>query len=282
MANWRSRTSEFRRPCHSGSERQRLAQFGTSTTTGTRRSNVSKPAACKLPLLTWSHSIGIDYPGTPWPLLPWFFSGSAEHRISINVYPWRDLAFWSTSLSHPDRKRKEISVPLRVVRRTAERVTLWIPHRMEECWAPTSAVTDVDPFDLEEYLGHLQQRREHKLMQWSMLPGWLQFAILGRTQSLFGRGSDPSEWEARTVLTSSNDPYAVFNACLELLDSHGFDSTGGIRPGHSYFLQVWQQGQILQSCIHSDSEGEAIVALLNAGEVSISLRYSKSGCILAA
>lgn len=216
---------------------------------------------------------------------PGFSAESANHRFSINAYQWRDLSFFSTILSHLEPERKQRGFPLQVARRTAERVTLWMPHRMEECWAPMSAVTDVNQVDPQDLLLSRERRREPEQMPWSGLPAWLQFPIPGRTASIFGRGSDPGvpvEWEARTVLSSSNDPYAVFNICLELLDSHGFDLTGSIRPHHSYFLQVHQQGQILQCCIHSESEGEANLGLFNAGEVSIMLRYSMSGRLLTA
>ena len=224
-------------------------------------------------------------PELPGRCCPGFSAASADHRFSINVYQWRNLSFFTTILSHLDPKRDQSSLPLQVTRRTSERVMLWIPHRMEECWVSMNAVTVVGQFNHEDLLRSLQPRQEHEQMSWSSLPAWLQFAIPGRTDSLFGHRRDQGElveWDGRTVLSSSNDAYGVFNTCLELLDSYGFDLTGSIRPDHSYFLQVHQQGQILQAYIHSESEGDAILALLNVGEASIMLRYSKSRGLLTA
>jgi hypothetical protein len=177
---------------------------------------------------------------------PGFSAENAHDRFSINVYQWQDLAFWTTRLSHPDRRRKADYAYLYVVRRTSARVTLGHSDGSVECWAPTSAITDSCPFDPRERLRRLR-RREPERIPWSQLPAWLQFAIPGRISSLVARGDragEPIEWEARTVLSSNIDPYSAFNACLGLLDSHGFDPTGGTRQVALIFFRFANRGKL--------------------------------------
>jgi hypothetical protein len=219
--------------------------------------------------------------GLPGRCCPGYSAASTVDRFSIDVYQWRDLAFSTTFLSHPDRKPKSAYAWLRIASRSAERVTFESSNGGIACWAPANAVTDVYPFDLPIPAPRL--RREPERRPWSQFPPWLQFSIPGRSPWLTGRvdgAGEPVEWAAYTILSPADDPYAVFNDCLRLLDSHGFDPTGAVRQARSYYLRVWQRGQIVQACIRAGSEGEALLALLNADEKSLLLRFGISGAIL--
>lgn len=211
-------------------------------------------------------------PGLPGRCCPGFWAGSAQDRFVVNIYPWRDLAFWTVYLSHKNRRRKSESVPLTIRRRAPDRITLWIQNERRECWAPTSAVSTTYPRDLPE--PRIRKRREPDVLPPDLLPAWLRFSIGDETPTVFTGypdGRPIEEWRARMLLPPSVDPYVAFERWLAHFDACGLDATGV--SSHNYYLTAWQQGQILTAQVASGGEHQGGISLLHAGETSISARY---------
>ncbi len=212
-------------------------------------------------------------PGLPGRCCPGFSAEGAHDRFTFNVYQRKHLAFWTVYLSH-HRRWKSVSVPLNVISRTPDRLTLWIANEKRECWAPASAVTDRYPGDpLERFV--FNRRREPEVIPTDALPPWLRFTIREETPIVLTRypGDQPLEhWEGRFLLPATLDPYVTFERWLDHIDANGFDASG-VTGSNSYYLTVWQQGQMLSATVEINGEDQGGISLLNSGERSISARY---------
>jgi hypothetical protein len=211
-------------------------------------------------------------PGLPGRCCPGFAASNAQHHFLVNIYQWRDIAFWTVYLHHKDRRRKTVSVPLEVVKRTPDGITLWIANEKRNCWAPTRAVTTNYPGDILKDLP--SQRRDLEVMPSSSLPPWLRFSISDDTPTvLTGRpnGGALEYWSARIPLAQAVDPFLTFERWLNHLDSCGCDASGG-SPDH-YYLTVWQQGQMLSAQVAFGGEHQGSVSMFYCGEKTINVRY---------
>jgi hypothetical protein len=212
-------------------------------------------------------------PGLPGRCCPGFSAEGVHDRFTFNVYQRKHLAFWTVYLSH-DRRWKSVSVPLTVISRTPDRLTIWIANEQRECWAPVSAVTDQFPRDRRERFV-LDWPREPEVMPTDALPAWLRFPIDGEAPIVLKhyRGDEPlEEWRGRCLLPATADLYLTFERWLDHLDAHGFDASG-VTGSNSYYLSVWQQGQMLSAAVEIGGESQGGISLLNSGERSISAHY---------
>ena len=211
-------------------------------------------------------------PGLPGRCSPGFLARSARDHFVMNVYQWRDLAFWTVSLSHNNRRRKSVSVPLTIVNRTPDKITLWIANDKRRCWAPASAVSTTYPLGLPQR--GFRKRRELDVMPPDSLPSWLRFSISDETPTVllgFPNGGPIEEWTARILLPPSVDPYLTFENWLDHLDACGLDATGA--SPDSYYLTVAQQGQILSAQVVLGAAHQGGISLLNSREKSITARF---------
>jgi hypothetical protein len=215
-------------------------------------------------------------PELPGRCCPGFSADGATDTFLVNVYQWRDLAFWTVYLAHKSRRWKSVSVPLRLLNQAPERFTFWIEHEKQVCWAPPTAVTSDAPIELTERM-NTRRRHEREVVPFESMPHWLQFTVSDNVPTVLWRYPDngPMEqWTARMVLPPDIDPYMAFDSWLDHLEAHGVccDREGG---PDTFYVTVWQRGQMLSAQIQLDGGVQGSIALLNCGERSISVEYTR-------
>ena len=211
-------------------------------------------------------------PGLPGRCCPGFAASSSQHHFLVNIYQWRDIAFFTIYLHHKDRRRKSVSVPLEIVNGTPDGITLWIVNERRNCWAPASAVTTRYPGDILKDLP--PEPPELQVMPSSSLPSWLRFSISDDTPTPFtGRpdGGPIEHWSTRIPLGPSIDPFLTFERWLDHLDACGLDASGA-SPAR-YYLTVWQQGQMLSAQVTLGGEQQGGISMFYCGEKTINARY---------
>lgn len=212
-------------------------------------------------------------PGLPGRCCPGFAASSAQHHFLINIYQWRGIAFWTVYLHHKDRRRKSVSIPLEIVNRTPDGVTLWIANEKRHCWAPARAVTNKYPGDIAK---DTAPERKLEVMPSSSLPSWLRFSISDDTPIRFTAprpdGGPIEQWcSARIPLGPAVDPFLTFEKWLAHFDNCGLDATGA--SPDNYYLTVWQQGQMLSAQVALGAEHQGGISMFYCGEKTINARY---------
>ena len=211
-------------------------------------------------------------PGLPGRCCPGFSARNARDHFLVNVFPWRDLSFFTIYLTHHDRRRKSVSVPLQLIQTKPDGLTLWIANERRKCWVPTSAVSSTHPRGSPK--PQVGKRRQPDVLPLSSVPSWLRYSIDARRPTVltgYPNGRPIEEWSARILLPPFGNPYPIFEKWLAHFDACGLDATGASRS--NYHLTVWQQGQMLSAQVAVGAENQGGISLLHAGEKSITARY---------
>jgi len=203
---------------------------------------------------------------------PGIYAENAEYFLGIEIYEHKDLVFWTVQLSSTRQRRQKVlhSRFFLLLGRNDERVTLRHESKDEEYWAPVDAVRDSEPPDVE--------RPRIEPITWSLLPAWIQFGTESGRQGKAVRyqgESGAEEWNSHIDRPFEGNAQAMFESCLDNLDSRGFDASGTKRPDRSYFVSLC--GVQLTAHIQSEAGDRASVTVVNTlGYLTLFIRYSPS------
>ncbi len=211
---------------------------------------------------------------TEWRPLVGFRGLSAEngeHTLGITVYERKDLVFWTFHLGTKRRGRSKVlsSRIFVLLAQDQERVVLRHESSGEEYWAPIDALTDTEPTPVV--------RPQMEPITWSLLPEWVQFGFESGTQGRVHRYQDQNgeqRWNASVRKNFEGSPEAMFEFCLDSLDSFGFDASGTDWPEHNYFVSL--AGPQWTAFIQSEKAAAGLTVEKTLGSPCLFVCYSPS------
>jgi hypothetical protein len=201
---------------------------------------------------------------------PGFQARSDEIRFSIDAIQYRNVVYWTIQIGAMAEVPIVIrSGALKLVEQDGERLTLQVIETGEQCWAPATALADVEPVQIKNELPRAEP------ITWSTLPEWLQFGIPADSKGVLRTHAPPSldEWEASIDVPLKIDWREALASCLADLDSHGFDATAIQRPNRNYYLIALQWGHSIGAHIVNDGETASVTFLNTLGYMSLHVRY---------
>jgi len=202
---------------------------------------------------------------------PGFRACSNEINFFIDALPYRNLVYWTIQIGAIAETPIVIrSGALKLVGQDGERLLLQVTETGEQCWAPMTALADVEPVQIKNELPRAEP------ITWSTLPEWLQFGIPADSKGVLRTHTPPSlyEWEASIDVSLKLDWREALASCLAELDSHGFDAAAIQRPNRSYYLIALQWGHSIEVHIVNDGETASVTCLDTLGYMSLHVRYA--------
>jgi hypothetical protein len=201
---------------------------------------------------------------------PGFSAHNDEIKFFIDAIQYRNVVFWTIQIGAIAEAPSVIRAgTLKLIGQDEDRLMLQVIETGEECWAPATALADVEPVQIK-YDGPREEP-----ITWSALPEWLQFGIPADAMGVLRTYTPPSldEWRASIDVPLKIDWREALVSCLQDLDSHGFDATGTQRPNRSYYLSVFQWGHRIEVHILNDNERANVTCLDTLGHLSFHVDY---------
>jgi hypothetical protein len=158
---------------------------------------------------------------------------------------------------------------LKLIGQDGRQLRLRVTETSEECWAPATALADVEPVQFK----HEWPKEEP--IAWSTLPEWLQVGIPAESKGVLRTYTPPSfdEWRATIDVPLKIDWRDALESCLAHLDSHGFDATGTERPNRSYYLVVLQWGHRIEVHVVNDDDRASVTCQDTVGYMTLHVDY---------
>lgn len=184
---------------------------------------------------------------------PGFYAESAQYRFSVEVYQHKSVSFWRVKhgekLPASFRSKKEPKY-LILVSEEDGRLILRNPDTGDELWAPSTALTEGEP-------RHAQSTR-HELpkaipISWSLLPEWMQLDIEPGTEVTASPSYFGGTLTGFSCMKIKRDAREALEACLDRLDTCGFDGSGIACPSRSYYLRPMTGGRHIEVRIQSEA-----------------------------
>lgn len=201
---------------------------------------------------------------------PGFSASSDEIRFFIDAIQYRNVVYWAVQIgARAEAPRVIRAGTMKLIGQDGRGLMLRVTETGEECWAPATALADVEPVQVKH------ERPREEPITWSTLPEWLQFGIPAESKGVLRTYTPPSfdEWRATIDVPLKIDWRDALESCLAHLDSHGFDATGTKRPNRSYYLVVLQWGHRIEVHIVNEDDRASVTCLDTLGYMTLHVDY---------
>jgi hypothetical protein len=201
---------------------------------------------------------------------PGFSAFSDEIKFFIDAIQYRNVVYWAAQIGAIAEAPRVIRAgALKLIGRDEVRLVLGVTETREECWAPATALADVEPIQIRH------EWPSEEPITWLALPEWLQFPLLAESERVLRTCAplNPDEWRATIDVPLKIDWRVALESCLAHLDSHGFDATGTERPNRSYYLVVGQWGHRIEVHVVNDGDRASVTCLDTLGHMTMHVNY---------